>query len=274
MPYLRANDDTQLFYVDGGSGRPVVFVSSAWLSSKMWDFQMPFLCAKGLRCIAYDRRGHGRSDWPWNGYHYDTLADDLARLLEHLDLRDVTFVAHSAGCGEVVRYLTRHGSSRVASVVLIAGTAPFPMKTPDNPVAIDRHLMEADWAIRTADRPKWFADNAAGFFGTTLTGVTVSDPFVQFMIQQCLDCSARAASEFFLTAFSTDLRAEMQAMTIPTLIVHGDHDMQAPLDVCGRKAAQLVPNAKLLVYENAAHGLFVTHAERLNTNLFEWIQDQ
>lgn len=272
MPYFTANDDSQLFYIDAGSGRPVVFVSSAWLSSKMWDFQMPFMCENGVRAIAYDRRGHGRSDWPWDGYDYDALADDLARLIEHLDLRDVTLVSHSAGSGEVIRYLTRHGSSRIARVAIISGTAPFPMKTPDNPVAIDRHLMDADLSMRTADRPKWFADNADGFFGTTLPGVKVSAPFVQFMIQQCLDCSARAASEVFVTAFSTDLRAEMQTMTVPTLIVHGDHDMQAPLEICGRRSAQLLPNAELVVYENAAHGLFVTHAERLNGDLLEWIE--
>lgn len=270
MPYFTTTDHTQLFYVDAGAGPPVVLVSSAWLSSKMWEFQMPLLCANGLRCIAYDRRGHGRSDWPWDGYDYDTVADDLAQLLEHLNLRDVTLVGHSAGSGDVVRYLTRHGASRVARIALVSGTAPFPMQTPDNPIAIDRHLMEADLAIRTADRPQWFADNAAGFFGTTLPGVSVSAPFVQFMIQQCLDCSARAASEYFLTAFSTDLRGEMRHIAVPTRIIHGDHDRQAPLEVCGRKAAQLVPQSELIVYDNAAHGLFVTHAQRLNADLLAW----
>lgn len=267
MPYITTHDGTQVFYVDGGSGSPVVLVSSAWLSSSMWEFQMPFLIANGLRCIAYDRRGHGRSDWPWNGYDYDTVADDLAQLLDGLDLRHVTLVGHSAGSGDVVRYLTRQGASRVARIVLVSGTTPFPMKTPDNPIAIDRHLMEADLAMRTADRPQWFADNADGFFGTGLPGVTVSQPLVQFMIRQCLDCSARAAVEFFLTAFTTDLRPEMRALTVPTLIIHGDHDRQAPIDVCGRKAAQLVPNSELIVYENAAHGLFITHADRLNADL-------
>jgi non-heme chloroperoxidase len=270
MPYIKTHDGTQLFYVDGGAGSPVVFVSSAWLSSTMWELQLPFLTRQGLRCIAYDRRGHGRSDWPWDGYDYDTLADDLASLLDRLDLRDVTLVSHSAGSGEVVRYLTRHGAGRIARIALVSGTAPFPMKTADNPVAIDRALMEGDLAVRTADRPKWFADNADGFFGVGLPGIAVSAPLVQFMIRQCLDCSARAAAEFFLTAFTTDLRAEMKALAVPTLIIHGDHDMQAPIDVCGRKAAQLVPNSTLTVYENAAHGLFITHAGRLNTDLLAW----
>lgn len=274
MPFTETNDGTQLFYTDAGSGQPVVFVASAWLGSRMWEFQLPPLIDRGLRCIAYDRRGHGRSDWPWDGYDYDTLADDLAALLEHLDVRDATLVAHSMGGGEVVRYLTRHGAERISRIALVAATAPFPMKTPDNPDAIDRTLMEADMAARTADRPKWFADNADGFFGLGLPGVAVSPEFVQFMIRQCLDCSARAAAAFFLAGFNSDLREEMRAITVPTLIIHGDRDMQAPLDICGRKTARLVPNNRLIVYENAAHGLFLTHVDRLTADLLAFVQDR
>src|SRR5919106_3420038 len=184
MPFIETTDRTQLFYTDGGIGKPVVFVASAWLSSRMWEFQLPPLVARGRRCIAYDRRGHGRSDWPWDGYDYDTLADDLATLLERLDLRDATLVGHSMGGGEVVRYLTRHGVGRVSRIALVAATAPFPMQTSDNPDAIPRALMEADMAVRTADRPKWFADNADGFFGIGLPGIFFSPEFVQYMIGQ------------------------------------------------------------------------------------------
>ena len=206
MPFFETKDHTQLFYVDAGTGTPIVFVASAWLSSRMWEFQIPHLVGEGFRCIAYDRRGHGRSDWPWNGYDYDTLADDLAALLEHLDLRNVTLVGHSMGGGEVVRYLTRHGASRIDRIALVAATAPFPMQTPDNEIAIPRALMEADMANRTADRPKWFADNADAFFGVGLPGVSVSPEMIQFMIRQCLDCSARATAAYFLAGFTTDLR--------------------------------------------------------------------
>jgi pimeloyl-ACP methyl ester carboxylesterase len=271
MPFIETRDRTRLFYTEGGVGTPVVFVASAWLSSRMWEFQMSNLVDHGLRCVAYDRRGHGRSDWPWNGYDYDTLADDLAALLEQLDLRDVTLVGHSMGGGEVIRYVTRHGASRVRRIALVSATAPFPMLTADNPVAIDRALMEADMAVRTADRPKWFADNAAGFFGIGQPGVSVSPELTQFMIQQCLDCSARAAAAFFLTGFTTDLRAEMRALTLPTLIVHGDHDQQAPIDICGRQSARLVPGSTLAEYANAAHGLFVTHADRLARDLVAFV---
>jgi non-heme chloroperoxidase len=272
MPFIETGDGTQLFYTDAGSGRPVVFVASAWLSSQMWEFQTPALVDRGLRCIACDRRGHGRSDRPWEGYDYDTLADDLAALLERLDVRDATLVGHSMGGGEVIRYLTRHGASRIARIALVSATAPFPMKTPDNPEAIDRTLMEADMAARTADRPKWFADNADGFFGVGLPGISISPEFVQYMIRQCLDCSARAASAFFLTGFTSDLRPEMRAIAVPTLIIHGDRDVQAPLDICGRRAAHLVPDNKFIIYENAAHGLFVTHADRLTADLLAFAQ--
>jgi non-heme chloroperoxidase len=174
MPFIQTKDRTQLFYTEGGAGKPVLFVASAWLSSRMWEFQIPHLVARGYRCIAYDRRGHGRSDWTWNGYDYDTLADDLAALLERLELRGVTLVAHSMGAGEVVRYLTRLGVDRVERLALVGPTLPFPMHSENNRVGIDRGLMEADMAARTADRPKWFSDNADRFFGVGLPGVSVS----------------------------------------------------------------------------------------------------
>jgi non-heme chloroperoxidase len=267
MPYIPTRDHTRLFYVDGGSGTPIVFVASAWFDSRMWEFQMTDLVDRGFRCIAYDRRGHGRSDTPWDGYDYDTLADDLAALLDHLDLRDAMLVSHSAGGGEIVRYLARHGAGRVARIAIVAGTMPFLMHTADNPQGIDRALVDADMAVRTADRAKWFADNASGFFGVGLPGIRISPELTQFMIRQCLDCSARATAQFFLTGFTSDLRDDLRAITVPTLIVHGDHDMQAPIEICGRRTAQLVPHRTLIVYENAAHGLFVTHADRLNADL-------
>jgi non-heme chloroperoxidase len=267
MPYMHTRDNTELFYVDAGAGRPVVFVASAWFNSRMWELQIQHGVDQGFRCVAYDRRGHGRSDWPWTGYDYDTLADDLAGLIELLDLRDAVLVSHSAGAGEVVRYLSRHGADRVSGVAIVSGTTPFPMKTADNPDGIERHLMEADLTRRTKDRAKWFADNADSFFGNGLPTVAVSPECVQFMIRECLSCSARATSAFFLSGFTSDFREELRALTVPALIVHGDHDAQAPLAICGARTAQLVPHNTFLVYENAAHGLFLTHADRLNDDL-------
>ena len=146
MPYIQTRDQMRLFYIDGGTGTPIVFIASAWLDSRMWEFQIPYLVDHGFRCIAYDRRGHGRSDWSWDGYDYDTLADDLGTLLDHLDLRDLTLVSHSAGCGEIVRYLTRHGAARVARMAIVSGTTPCLMKRADNPEGIDFELVKADLA--------------------------------------------------------------------------------------------------------------------------------
>jgi non-heme chloroperoxidase len=272
MPYVDTRDNTRLFYTDGGSGQTVVLAASAWLNSRMWEFQVPYLVEHGCRCVAYDRRGHGRSDCPWNGYDYDTLADDLAALLNHLDLRDVSLVSHSAGAGEIVRYLTRHGARRVARIILVSGTTPFLMKTENNPEGVDRALIEADMAMRTRDRAKWFADNADGFFGVGLPGIQVSSEYVQYMIRECLSCSARATAAFFLAAFTSDLRDELRAVDVPTLVVHGDHDLQAPIEICGRRTAQLVPGSTFIVYENAAHGLFVTHADRLNADVLAFVR--
>jgi len=267
MPYIHTHDGTSLFYSDGGAGRPMVFVASAWLDSRMWEFQIPYLVDHGFRCIAYDRRGHGRSDSSWDGYDYDTLADDLGALLDHLDLRDLTLVSQSAGSGEIVRYLTRHGRARVAQIAIVSGTTPCLMKRTDNPDGIDLELVEADVARRTADRPKWFADHAAGFLGAGLPGIRVSPEFTEFVIRQCLDCSARATVQFFLTGFTSDLRDELQVLDVHALIVHGDRDIQAPLELCGHRTARLLQRSTLRVYDNAAHGLFLTHADRLNADL-------
>jgi len=267
MPYIQTRDHTRLFYTDGGAGKPIVFVASAWLDSRMWEFQIPYLVDHGFRCTAYDRRGHGRSDSPWDGYDYDTLADDLATLLDHLDLRDLTLVSHSAGAGEIVRYLARHGAARVGRIAIVSGTTPGLMKRADNSSGIDIELVQADLARRTADRPRWFAENAGGFFGVGLPGVHVSPEHTEFVIRQCLDCSARATVQFFLTGFTSDLRDQLRALDLPALIVHGDRDIQAPIELCGQKTAQLVRGSALRVYENAAHGLFLTHADRLNADL-------
>ncbi|HYN95932.1 MAG TPA: alpha/beta hydrolase [Pilimelia sp.] len=265
MPFVAANDGTDLYYLDWGSGRPLLFVPSAWLTTEMWEHQLPHLVDNGLRCVAYDRRGHGRSDRPWHGYDYDTLADDLAALVEHLDLRDVTLVGHSAGGGEVVRYVTRHGADRVRGIVLMSATTPFPMRTDDNPGGVPAELSAAGAAYRQSDRPRWNAENAASFFA--LDTNAVSPEQIEWFRDLVMQCSAQAHRAIYATGFTTDLRDEVRSVTVPTLVIHGDRDEQAPLDLCGRRTAALAPNSTLLVYEGAAHGLFVTHAERLNADL-------
>ncbi|KUJ70252.1 arylesterase [Streptomyces albus subsp. albus] len=272
MPYFEGSDGTSLFYTDWGRGKPVVFVSGAWLSSSAWEFQMLPLSERGLRCVAFDRRGHGRSDWVGHGFDYDTLADDLAALLDHLDLREVTLVAHSMGGGEVIRYLTRHGYDRVSRVVLMAVTAPLPIRTPDNPEGIDPAIFDAVMVERTQDRPRWMAQNAQAFFATHL-GNRISSELVEWMVQRCLDCSAKAAVEAIKTAFHTDLREEAGAIRVPTLIIHGDADASAPIELCGRRLAKMVPDNLYKEYPAAGHGILVTHAEQVNQDLLDFIGD-
>ncbi|MFI2764523.1 alpha/beta fold hydrolase [Streptomyces echinatus] len=270
MPYFEGSDGTSLFYTDWGQGKPVVFVSGAWISSSSWEFQMLPLSEAGLRCVAFDKRGHGRSDWTGHGFDYDTLADDLAALLDHLDLSEVTLVAHSMGGGEVIRYLSRHGYDRVSRVVLISVTAPLMIWTPDNPEGVPQSAFDALEAERTKDRPRWMAQNAQAFFATHL-GNSVSSELVEWMVQRCLDCSAKAAVEVLRTGCRTDLREEVGALRVPALIIHGDADASAPVDLCGRRLAKLVPDNIYKEYPRAGHGIFVTHADQLNQDLLDFI---
>ncbi len=272
MPYVEGSGGTSLFYTDWGQGKPVVFVAGAWLSSSSWEFQMLPLSEQGLRCIAFDKRGHGRSDWVGHGFDYDTLADDLAALLDHLGLREVTLVAHSMGSGEVIRYLSRHGQDRVSRVVLIGATAPLLMRTEDNPEGIDRAAFQALLAERSQDRPRWMAQNAQAFFATHL-GNHISAELMEWTVRQCLDCSAKAAVEVVGTGYSTDLRKEAAALQVPVLIIHGDADASAPITLCGRRLAQLVPDNRYKEYPRAGHGVFITHAERLNQDLLDFIAE-
>ncbi|MBL1099224.1 alpha/beta fold hydrolase [Streptomyces coffeae] len=272
MPYFEGSDGTSLFYTDWGQGKPMVFVSGAWLSSSSWEFQMLPLSEAGLRCVAFDKRGHGRSDWVGHGFDYHTLADDLAALLDHLDLREVTLVAHSMGGGEVIRYLSRHGYDRVSRVVLISVTAPLMIWTPDNPEGIERHVFDAVLAERSRDRPRWMAQNAQAFFATHL-GNKISTELLDWTVQRCLDCSAKAAVEVIRTAGCTDLREEAGALQVPTLIIHGDADASAPIDLCGRRLAKLVPGSLYKEYARAGHGIFITHADELNRDLLDFIGD-
>jgi non-heme chloroperoxidase len=271
MPFVDTRDHTSLLYRDWGTGKPVLFISSWALSSDMWQYQMVNLIDQGLRCIAYDRRGHGRSDDPGRGYDYDTLADDLAALIEHLDLHDVTLVAHSMAGGEVVRYLTRHGAGRVAGIVLLAATLPFPLKTSDNPDGIDGSLAEAVRASWKQDFTRWVAANRAPFFGEGLPGCDVSPAVQDWLVRDLEHASLQALVECNRATFETDFRAEMRAITVPTLIVHGDSDAGAPVALTGQKSAQLIPGSRLVVYENAPHGLFLTHRERLNADLLAFV---
>jgi non-heme chloroperoxidase len=264
--HIVTRDGTSLFHKDWGSGRPIVFVSSWGLNADMWAYQMVALSGPQVRCIAFDRRSHGRSDDPGRGYDYDTLADDLATVIEQLDLNEITLIGHSMGAGEIVRYLSRHGSSRVARVVLLAPTTPQLLKTPDNPEGIDKAIFEQVRATWRKDFPRWLMDNARPFFVSE-----TSTEMMQWVAGMLLQSSLKALIELNVQTTETDFRAELRRVTVPALIIHGDHDVSAPLGLTGRRTAQLIPGSRLTVYEGAPHGLMFTHMERLNADLLAFV---
>ncbi len=221
---------------------------AAWaLSSIAWQYQLIGVVDSGRRAVAYDRRGHGRSDDSGRGYDYDTLADDLARMLEHLNLRDVTLVAHSMGSGEAVRYLTRHGGSRVARLVLLAPTTPFVLKTPDNQDGVDGELFAERRDEWRRDFGRWILENEAPYFGDGLPGCEVSSLLRDWTKDDMLSTTLQAAIEFQRSAVDTDFRAELATLSVPTLIIHGDADASAPLPLTGMRTAELIPRCRLLV---------------------------
>jgi non-heme chloroperoxidase len=272
MPYLSSTDDTDLFFRDWGSGDPVVFVHGWGLSCDMWEYQMPALVDGGLRCVAYDRRGCGRSDQPGCGYDFDTLADDLAAVLDHLDLRGVTLVSHSMGSGEVARYLTRHGTARVARVALVSPTLPYLRRDETNPDGVDPAAFDQIVAALRADRPGYLAALGPAALGIGLPGVEVSDALAAWALGLFLASSPLASIDTVRTHTETDLRDDMASFTVPTLIVHGDRDALVPIEISGRRAAAMIPDCTLVVYENASHWPFVTHRERLNEQLVAFVR--
>lgn len=267
--FIETPDGVKLAYTDWGSGQPVVFIHAWALPSPMWDYQIGALSEQGLRCIAYDRRGHGRSSKPSSGYDCDTLADDLSALLTQLDLHGVTLVSHSFGSGEAVRYLTRHGASRIERIALIAPAAlPFVMKTSDNPNGIPaEHLEFFRTKVLQSDFPKWLEDGKKAFF------VADTSPSLQDWVKQLmLTTPLPVAVETNRRITSTDFRKELPGITVPTLIIHGDMDVSAPIDLTGRPTAALIPGAQFKLYERAPHGLFLTHKDRLNADLIGFIK--
>ncbi|QBB72714.1 alpha/beta hydrolase [Pseudolysobacter antarcticus] len=261
--FIHTNDGTMLFYRDWGQGAPVVFVGSWSLPSDMWNYQTLALSEQGLRCISYDRRGHGRSSDPGRGYDFDTLADDLAALLEVLDLRGVTLVGHSMGCGEIVRYLTRFGSDRVARIALLGTTTPMLALAPDNPDGIDVALFEFFQTQQLMrDYPEWIEENLPPFVVPQTTPAMVN-----WVRQMALNTSAKALKDCNTAVVRADFRQEMKRINVPTLILHGDLDASAPLALTAEASAALVPGAVLKIYQGAPHGFFITHMDGINADL-------
>lgn len=262
--FIEAADGTNLFFRDWGTGRPLVFAAPWGLNSSWWEYQMADLAGRGLRCVSYDRRGHGRSGEPTHGYEFNTLADDLAAVVEQLDLRNITLVGQSLGCGEAVRYLSRHGSNRVARVVLVSTITPFVIKTDDNPDGVDRAALETVRKVLSKDRPHPIAAAAPAFFGAPK--IRVSQEIMDWWVRMIVDgCSIKTMLDLQRMFTETDFRPELRRM--PTLLIHGDNDASTPIETTARKTVPLIPGCQLKVYEGAAHGLRITHADQLNADL-------
>jgi pimeloyl-ACP methyl ester carboxylesterase len=265
-PYATAKDGTKLFVQDWGNGRPVVLLSAWTFNSGTWGSHIAALNAKGYRCIAPDRRGHGRSEVASTGYDLDTLTDDLAAVIEQRDLRDVTLVAFSMGSTEAVNYLARYGSERIARLMLVAPTTPFLVKTEDNPDAVPKAMIDADLATIARDFPTWMTAQEPPFFTPQtpeMTRAWIRQMMLSVPLPVVLAC--RKAIAF------ADLRAAAAKIDRPTLIVHGDKDDSAPLPLTGAKTAKLIKGSNLTIYEGGPHALPLTHGERLLADMLAFM---
>lgn len=273
MSYITTEDGTEIFYKDWGpdDGAPVV-LSHGWpLNSDAWEATALFLADHGFRAIAHDRRGHGKSSQTWNGNEMDTYADDLAAVINSLDLDGVTLVGHSTGGGEVTRYLARHGSDRVVKLILVSAVPPMMLRTEDNPGGLPIETFDGLRAGESADRSQLYRDLADGpFFGHNRTGDVPQGARDAFWLQG-LASGARNAYESIEAFSATDFRPDLAGIDVPTLVIHGEDDQIVPFPISGKLSAQMIPQAELLVYEGGAHGLPDTERERLHADILAFI---
>jgi non-heme chloroperoxidase len=264
-------DGTRIYYKDWGHGEPIVF-SHGWpLSADAWEDQMVFLASRGFRCIAHDRRGHGRSSQPWNGNEMDTYADDLAALAEALDLKGATHVGHSTGGGEVARYIGRHGTKRVARAVLIGAVTPLMLKTPGNPGGLPIDVFDGIRAKVLADRSQFFKDLTEPFYGANRPGAKVSQGVRDAFWMQGMQAGFKGVIDCIQAFSETDFTEDLKTFDVPTLIMHGDDDQIVPIGASAMLAAKLVKGATLKVYPGFSHGMCTVNKDQINTDLLSFI---
>jgi pimeloyl-ACP methyl ester carboxylesterase len=278
MSYIKvgtdqAGEDINLFYQDLGTGTPVVLIHGWPLSSAMWDYQLAELPKHNMRVIAYDRRGFGKSSQPWDGYNYDTLADDLKTVLDTLDLQNVTLVGMSMGGGEVARYMGRHGGARVSKVAFVSAVTPYLLKTDDNPDGVDQSVFDDILDGLNKDRADFLQTFGKQFYGVNLLSHPVSQAHLDGDFARAYVASQRATVECAKAFAMTDFRDDLPQINVPTLIIHGDADKTVPIESSGELTANALPNAQYIVYEGAPHGLFYTEKDRLTEDLIAFVQE-
>ncbi|BCJ27891.1 alpha/beta fold hydrolase [Actinocatenispora sera] len=271
MASVTATDGTRLAYEEYGVGAPMVFIAGWSLSADMWEHQVPRFVAEGYRCVMLDRRGHARSERPSGGYDLDMLSDDIHSLLTELDLRDVTIIGHSFGGVEVAHYLARHGSERIARAVFLAACLPSMKRSEANPEGVPPEAIELTMAELRADRPKWLAKSAQAYFATHLFN-DVSPALIDDTVRQCLNVAPMAAftlQEANLNAAHEDTLPDID---VPVLVLHGAADASAPVHFTGRRTAAAIPGCVYHEYPTAGHGLYVTHADVVNTDILDFVK--
>ncbi|QGL96395.1 alpha/beta hydrolase [Stenotrophomonas maltophilia] len=273
---ITLSDGVQLYYKDWGpKNGPVVTFSHGWpLNSDSWEAQMLFLADHGYRVVAHDRRGHGRSSQPWDGNDMDHYADDLAAVIEALDLKDVTLVGFSTGGGEVARYIGRHGTSRVKKAVLVSAVPPLMLKTADNPGGTPIEVFDGIRKGSLENRAQLYLDIASGpFFNFNRSGQKPNEGLIQSFVSQGLQAGHKNAYDSIAAFSATDFREDLKKFDVPTLVIHGDDDQIVPIDSSGKASARLIKGAKLLVYPGAPHGLTDTDKDRINQDLLAFLEE-
>jgi non-heme chloroperoxidase len=269
---VTTRDETQIFYKDWGSGQPVVFSHGWLLTADAWDDQMWYVVSNGFRGVAHDRRGHGRSSQPWEGNDLNTYADDLAAVIEKLDLRDIVLVGHSTGGGEITRYMARHGTDRVSKAVLVGAIPPLMLKTDANPEGLPRSVFDGLREGVERDRSQFWKDLSSPFYGANRDGNKVSQGLRDSLWLMGMTVGFKAAYDCIKAFSETDLTEDCKQIDVPTLIIQGDDDQIVPIIASGMKSSKLIPNNTFKVYKGAPHGLFATNQDEFNADLLAFLK--